>query len=140
MKKILIIDDDPRSIAALAIRLRAAGYHVSTAADGLDGLKQAIHKRPDLIVMDLWMPDGAGVLTAQRLKHVGLADVPVVFLTAGRKDNLWHIVEEVGPAGFFEKPCDPRELLGAINTLLACGSVPLPANVPDPRLFGANPL
>src|SRR5262249_36118703 len=139
MKKILIVDDDSKSIAALAIRLRAAGYEVHTAADGIDGLKKAVLIHPDLVVMDLWMPCGAGVLTAQRFKHVGLADVPVVFLTAGRKDSLWHIVEEVGPAGFFEKPYDSGEMLQTINQLLAPGVPIPPPQLGDPQLFGANP-
>ena len=119
MKKILIVDDDKKGTAPLAIRLKAAGYNVVTAATATEGLKQAIHHRPDLIVMDIWMPDGLGILTAQRLKHFGLAEVPVIFLTAGRKEELWPIVEEVKPAGFFEKPYDSKELLAAIATILA---------------------
>jgi len=118
MKKILIVDDDSKSIAALQIRLKAAGYEVITAPDGVSGLKQAVERRPDLVVMDVWMPDGPGILTAQRLKHVGLADVPVIFLTAGKKKDLWNIAEEVEPAGFFEKPYDARRLLDSIAGIL----------------------
>jgi len=124
MKKILIVDDDKKGTAALAIRLKAAGYDVMTAASATEGLKQAVHRRPDLIVMDIWMPDGMGILAAQRLKHFGLAEVPVIFLTAGRKEELWPIVEEVKPAGFFEKPCDSKELIAAIATILAQNTLP----------------
>ena len=127
MKKILIVDDDSKSIAALQIRLKAAGYEVLTAPDGVTGLKQAIERRPDLVVMDIWMSDGPGILTAQRLKHVGLAHVPVIFLTAGKKKDLWNIAEEVEPAGFFEKPYDSRRLLDTIAGIL--GSV-CPASWP----------
>jgi DNA-binding response OmpR family regulator len=119
MKKILIVDDDKKGTAPLTIRLKAAGYYVVTAATATEGLKQAVHHRPDLIIMDIWMPDGLGILVAQRLKHFGLAEVPVVFLTAGRKEEMWPIVEEVKPAGFFEKPYDSRELMAAIATMLA---------------------
>ena|SRR5258708_509308 len=126
MKRILIVDDDSKSIAALEIRLKAAGYDVLTAPDGLSGLKQAIECRPDLVVMDVWMPDGTGILAAQRLKHVGLAHVPVIFLTASRKKDLWNIAEEVEPAGFFEKPYDTRRLLGSITSILAEASAPEP--------------
>ena len=73
MKKILIVDDDKKSVAPLAIRLTNAGYQVLTSFDGIDGLKLAVRHRPDLIVMDIWMPGGTGILTAQRLKHFGLA-------------------------------------------------------------------
>jgi len=118
MKTILIIDDDKKSTAALAIRLRAAGHHVRTAADGLAGLKSAIDRKPDLIVMDIWMPDGVGILVAQRLKHIGLSDVPVVFLTASKKNDVWELAREVDPAGFFEKPYHAKRLVDAINLIL----------------------
>src|SRR6185503_18103287 len=117
--------DDKKGIAPLAIRLKAAGYDVVTAATATEGLKQAVQHRPDLIVMDIWMPDGLGILAAQRLKHFGLAEVPVIFLTAGRKEELWSIVEEVKPAGFFEKPYDSKQLISAIGEIL--GQSPLPA-------------
>jgi DNA-binding response OmpR family regulator len=119
MKTILIIDDDERVAAAVAIRLRAAGYRVLTAADGVEGLKMAAHHRPDLVVLDVWMPSGVGILIAQRLKHIGLAGVPVIFLTAGKKTDLWEIAKEVGPAGFFEKPYDPKKLLNSIDLALS---------------------
>jgi len=119
MKKILIVDDDHKIAAALEIRLRAAKYEVYTAPDGASGLEAAINHRPDLIVMDVWMPNGVGPLVAQRLKHVGLAEVPVVFLTAGKRKELWAIAEEVEPAGFFEKPYEPAELLQSIKNILA---------------------
>ena len=119
MKTVLIIDDDKRLAAALAIRLRAAGYSVLKATDGLEGLKLAADRRPDLVVMDVWLPGGVGILIAQRLKHIGLAGIPVIFLTASKKKDLWEIAEEVGPAGFFEKPYDPKELLNSIDLALS---------------------
>ena len=133
MKTILIVDDDQKSAAGLVVRLKAAGHRVLTAADGIAGLKLAIHHRPDLIVMDIWMPFGVGILTAQRLKHIGLANVPVIFVTARRKQDLWAIAEEVEPAGFFEKPYDAKELLGSIEMLLAhAGQLPGAVNPSRP--------
>ena len=114
MKRILIVDDDAKGVAALAIRLRAAGYSVLTASDGLEGLKVAIQHPPDLILMDVWMPNSIGILAAQRLKNVGLGNVPVIFLSASRKTELWAIAEEVQPVGFLEKPYESRELLELI--------------------------
>lgn len=126
MKKILIIDDDRKIAAALAIRLRAANYDVYTAPDGDAGLKAAASHRPDLIVLDVWMPNGVGPLVAQRLKHIGLGEVPVIFLTAGKRKELWAITEELEPAGFFEKPYEPEELLRSIGKILG-GRENLPA-------------
>jgi len=118
MKKILVIEDDAKIAAALAIRLNAAGYQVQTASDGLEGLKLAVTSKPDLIVMDVWMPGGVGFLIAERLKNLGLAHVPVIFLTAGKKKELWKIAKEVEPAGFFEKPYDSKQLLASIDRAL----------------------
>jgi DNA-binding response OmpR family regulator len=119
MKKILIIDDDKRIVAALAIRLSAVGYEVLSASDGMEGLKLAVTSKPDLIIMDVWMPGAAGFLIAERLKNLGLAHVPVIFLTAGKKRELWDIAQEVEAAGFFEKPYDPKQLLASIHLALA---------------------
>jgi len=118
MKKILIIDDDKTGIIPLTVRLKAAGYQVRTAHDGLEGLKLAVQHPPDLIIMDIWMPQGMGILTAQRLKHIGLAHVPVIFVTASTRESLWSIAEEVEPAGFFEKPYDSRQVLSTIAMVL----------------------
>jgi len=118
MKNILVMDDDPKIATALAIRLKAAGYAVCTARDGAEGLKLALSSRPDLIVMDVWMPDAVGFLVAERLRGFGFADVPVVFLTAGKKDQLWKIAQEVEPAAFFEKPYQAGPLLKCISKIL----------------------
>ena len=118
MKNILVMDDDPKIAAALAIRLKAAGYGVCTARDGAEGLKLALSSRPDLIVMDVWMPDAVGFLVAERLRALGFADVPVIFLTAGKKEQLWKIAQEVEPAAFFEKPYQAGPLLKCISKIL----------------------
>ena len=131
MKKILIVDDDTKGVIPLAIRLRNAGYDVLTASNSTDGLKLAVRHRPALIVLDIWMPDGLGILTAQRLKHFGLAHVPVIFLTASRKEDLWAIIEEVQPAAFFEKPLDSKQVIDGIGVLLSrAGTLTAPATRP----------
>jgi CheY-like chemotaxis protein len=84
----------------------------------VEALKLAVHHHPDLVIMDIWVPQGNGILIAQRMKHVGLADIPVIFLTAGKKEQLWKIAEETEPAGFFEKPYDSKQLLASIAAAL----------------------
>lgn len=114
MKKILILEDDIRVAMALAIRLEAAGYEVQTAPNGLQGLQLALEDRPDLILMDIWMPVGIGFSVAQRLQNLGLATIPIVFMTASKIKGLKEAAMAVGGAGFFEKPYDPQVLLEAI--------------------------
>ncbi|HMJ64140.1 MAG TPA: response regulator [Candidatus Binatia bacterium] len=117
-KKILIVDDDTKLSRALGIRLSDAGYKVLAANDAPEGLKIALESRPDLIILDIWMPGGVGLLLAERLKNLGLAETPVILLTASAKEKVWHIAQEIEPAAFFEKPYNPKQLLSTIDRLL----------------------
>jgi CheY-like chemotaxis protein len=129
MKKIMLMEDDSRIATALAIRLEAAGYEVLTAPDGFRGLQKTIEQRPDLLLMDIWMPVGTGFSVAQRLQALGLADVPMIFITASKVDGLREAAEQLGAVGFFEKPYDPEQLLAAIARALK----PKPVNTqPQP--------
>jgi len=114
MKKILIVEDDAKIAAALAIRLEAAGYSVSTAPDGVAGLKLAVEQRPDLLLMDIWMPVGLGFSVAQRMQSMGLKGIPIIFITASRARGLRKAAEALGAVAFFEKPYDPQALLAAV--------------------------
>jgi CheY-like chemotaxis protein len=118
MKTILVLEDDPKIAIALAVRLEAAGFEVLSAPDGVQGLRLALTHRPDLILMDVWMPVGLGLSVAQRLKDLGLQDIPVIFITASRLKGLREAAAKLGAVGYFEKPYDPEELLGAIQEAL----------------------
>lgn len=118
MKKILIVEDDARIATALAIRLEAAGYEAIKAPDGFRGLQSAVRDRPDLIVMDIWMPVGIGFSVAQRLKSLGLAGIPIIFITASKVKGLRETATKMGAAAFFEKPYDSQELLDAVSLAL----------------------
>src|SRR3954452_8165199 len=117
-KTILVLEDDPKIAIALAVRLEAAAYHVLTAPDGVRGLKLALTRRPDLILMDIWMPVGLGLSVAQRLRDLGLQEIPVIFITASRLKGLREAAAKLGAAGYFEKPYDPEQLLAAIHEAL----------------------
>ena len=118
MKRILVIEDDTKIAAALGIRLEAAGYQVTTAPNGLEGIKQILEDRPDLIVMDIWMPVGLGFSVAQRLQGLGLSGIPIVFITASKLEGLSEIAKDLGAVAFFEKPYDPEQLLEVISRAL----------------------
>lgn len=118
MKKILIVEDDTRIATALAIRFEAAGYEAIKAPDGFRGLQSAVRDRPDLIVMDIWMPVGIGFSVAERLPSLGLAGVPIIFITASKVKGLREAAAELGAVAFFEKPYDSQELLDAVSRAL----------------------
>jgi DNA-binding response OmpR family regulator len=132
MKTILVVEDDARIAAALAVRLQAAGYHVLTAADGRTGLTSAVTAKPDLIITDIWMPDPIGFLNKGRLHNLGLTGVPVIYITASKKKDLRKTAEEEGAAGFFEKPYDPQKLLAAVAEAVSkrCAAEHSPEPVP----------
>ena len=109
------MEDDPKIAAALTIRLRAAGYEVTMAADGWQGLQLAVISSPDLLIMDIWMPVGLGFSVAERLQSLGLEHIPVIFITASRLKGLREAAEELGAVAFFEKPYDSQELLEAVS-------------------------
>jgi DNA-binding response OmpR family regulator len=119
MNTILVIEDDPTIAAALTVRLRAAGYEVLTAGDGHSAILSAVSRKPDLIISDIWMPKPIGFLNRDRLHRLGLAEVPVIYITACKKPNLPHIAREEGAAAFFEKPFDSKALLAAVSTALS---------------------
>ena len=127
MKRILIVEDDKRITAALQIRLAARGYTVLTAHNGFDGLKLAVAERPDLILMDIMMPVGMGFSVAERLKASDCDEIPIIFITASKRTCLRRTAEKLGAVGFFEKPYDAAELLGAVELILGAG---LPASMP----------
>ena len=134
MNKILVVEDDAKITAALRIRLESAGYEVVAAGDGFSGLKMTMTHKPHLILMDIMMPVGMGFSVAERLKNLGMGDIPIIFITASKRAGLRKTAQQLGAAGFFEKPYDADELLAAIHLILgtetAHHSNPPPVNSP----------
>jgi|SRR6266850_867719 len=130
MKKILIVEDDKKIAAALSIRLEAEGYAALTAPDGLAGLKLALENKPDLILMDIWMPVGIGFSVAQRLHSLGLRGVPIIFITASKINGLRKTAEKLGAVAFFEKPYDSEELMAAVKRGLESNGATHESNSP----------
>jgi CheY-like chemotaxis protein len=122
MKRILVIDDDENSAEVAAGHLNGAGYEVVIASDGFAGLKLILTQRPNLILTDIWMPIGTGLSLAQRLHELGMGDVPIIFMTAGRQDGLRDSAIELGGFDFFEKPYESKELLKAVARALVAES------------------
>lgn len=115
-RRILIVDDDCEIVRGLSIRLRASGFQVSTASDGLSGLTAATESRPDAIVLDIRMPimDGMTVLAKLR-ENVTTQSIPVVMLTANVAETIKSRALDLGAKFLLEKPYDPKTLIQAIE-------------------------
>ena len=116
MKKILIVEDDPKIARALLIRLKANGYNVSLASDAIAGASQARAIKPDLILLDISMPAGNGFQLAETFHQMSETNgTPIIFITASKNPELTEKVTELGAHGLFEKPFDTEKLLSFID-------------------------
>ena len=119
MSRILVIDDDPQLLRALRITLRAAGHDVHTAPDGRSALQQAAAVHPDVVVLDLGLPDldGTEVLAGLRPWYPG----PVLVLSA-RADSQDKVhALDAGADDYVTKPFDMSELLARLRAALRRG-------------------
>jgi len=123
---LLMIEDDVRLADMVGQYLRTAGYRVSHAATGQEGLQVVLHERPDLVILDLMLPDLDGLELCRRLRaQGGLAGaVPIVMLTA-KGDPMDRVVGlEIGADDYLPKPFEPRELLARIRAVLRRHALP----------------
>jgi DNA-binding NarL/FixJ family response regulator len=118
-KRLLVVDDEPRLLKAVAVDLRGEGYDVSVARSGNEALISVAQKTPDLIVSDIRMPFMDGYELARRLRqNPATALIPIVFLTA--KDQTKDCIEgfRTGIDAYLTKPFEPEELLAVIASIL----------------------
>jgi two-component system OmpR family response regulator len=120
--KILTVDDDPRIREVLTIALERAGFQVITANDGQSALRNARRDNPDLIVLDVGLPEMDGLEVCRKLR--ASSDVPILFLTA-RDDEVDRIIGlELGADDYVTKPFSPRELVARIKAILKRSAAP----------------
>ena len=124
-KKILLIDDDPDLVQAVRMILESRKYQVAAAYGGLEGLQKVRAEKPDLIVLDVMMPDKDGYSVCQELKaDPELAKIPVLLLTAVVSHiPTTHFTQQMGleteADDYLDKPVEPQVLVKRIETLLA---------------------
>jgi DNA-binding response OmpR family regulator len=137
MKRILVIEDDRDNASALGMRLRNEGYEVAVAYDAVSGLATATRFRPDVVLLDIGMPGGGGMLVAERLRNmVPTVATPIIFITGTRDPDLRSKAATMG-AAFVEKPYEQRTLLGAIARVL--GESPRSASQAAPARCASEP-
>lgn len=117
--RILIVDDTPANIQTLSAILKEKGYQISVATNGLQALSVLERVRPDLILLDVMMPEMDGFEACERIKKSpDWHDIPIIFLTS--KTETADIVRgfELGAVDYVGKPFNPPELLARVNTHL----------------------
>ena len=119
---VLVVDDDPGIRFALSLKLRTAGFTVSEATDGLEGVEWFRSGRADLVILDVGMPRMDGYTAAKRLAaDPATRSVPVLFLTAQNLEVPAEIVPEIGRHRFLTKPFSPRDVVATVKALLQEG-------------------
>ncbi len=117
--KILIVEDDREMRQALNLRLRSNNYDTVFASDAIMALSIAKQERPDLILLDLGLPGGDGLIVLNRLKDMAtLATIPVIVVSARDRQKNEEQALAAGAHAFFQKPVENKELMVAIQRAL----------------------
>jgi two-component system alkaline phosphatase synthesis response regulator PhoP len=115
-KKVLVVDDDVKTVELVKLYLERDGYQVLTAYDGIEALRSARESRPDLIVLDLMLPDIDGFEVCRILRHE--SDVPIIMLTARSTDQDKLTGLGLGADDYVTKPFSPKELAARVRAVL----------------------
>jgi two-component system, OmpR family, KDP operon response regulator KdpE len=115
-KTVLVVDDESRMVEFIAMNLELEGFRVVRAANGSEALEKASKEHPDLILLDIMMPEMDGFETLQGLRET--SSVPVIFLTAKSEEVDRIRGLDLGADDYITKPFSPRELVSRIRAVL----------------------
>jgi len=123
-KKILVVDDEADILELLKYNLKKEGYHVKTVNNGVDALEVAKTFYPDLVLLDIMMPNQDGVETCRQLREIPeLGDTFIVFLTARSEEYSEVAAFDIGADDYITKPIKPRALMSRISAMFRRGEV-----------------
>ncbi len=118
MKTILIVEDNEKNMKLARDILRAKGYAVLEAVNGLDGVRLALAHQPDLVLMDIQLPDINGIEAFARIRaNAGTARVPVIAFTASVTPGDRQSIGDAGFDGFLGKPIQLKEFVDTVRRL-----------------------
>jgi len=115
-RKVLVVDDDVKTVELVKLYLNRDGYRVLTAYDGVEGLRLARESHPDLIVLDIMLPGIDGLEICRTLREE--SDVPIIMLTARTTDDDRLAGLDLGADDYVTKPFSPRELAARVRAVL----------------------
>jgi len=113
---VLVVEDESSIASFVALYLKNAGYRIQTAGNGREALERVAAEKPNLIVLDLMLPDVDGLEVCRRIRQT--SDVPILMLTARDEDVDKIIGLEVGADDYLTKPFNPRELVARVKSIL----------------------
>ena len=137
MSRILVVDDDREILRLVKSYLKRAGYNVISANDGESALHALRREHPDLLILDLMLPDRDGWdLTRLIRLDRSLADIPIIMLTARVEDSDKIVGLEIGADDYITKPFNPREVVARVRALLRRSQRESSAISPQPLNVG----
>ena len=124
-RHILVVDDEPRMVRFVRMNLDLEGYSVSEAGDGIEALEKVRTEQPDLVLLDVMLPDMDGFEILQELRMV--STVPVIMLTVKGEETDRIRGLDLGADDYVTKPFSPRELISRIRAVLRRAEMAMPA-------------
>ncbi|MBZ9779512.1 response regulator transcription factor [Psychroflexus sp. CAK8W] len=116
---ILVVDDDPDILEILSYNLNAEGYKVVTAENGFEAVKKAKKKKPQLVILDVMMPEMDGIEACEQIRETkGLENTIITFLTARGEDYSQVAGFDAGADDYITKPVKPKVLMSKVKALL----------------------
>jgi len=116
MHTVLVVDDDPDIVKLLSVTLKISGYNVISAGNGEEGLKTALEKTPDMILLDIMMPIMDGLTMLEELRKI--SDIPVIIVSAFGSPDKVEKARELGIECFLNKPFSNNAVVDMLDVLL----------------------
>ncbi|MGH2594167.1 MAG: response regulator transcription factor [Anaerolineae bacterium] len=135
-EKILIIEDDPQIGDVVRLLLEQDGFEVVLALDGLEGLRRLYETQPDLVILDLMLPQMDGWEVCRRIRELSI--VPVIIMTSRRSDEEKIKGLRMGADDYIVKPFDPQELGARVHAVLRRTRLPPPSKSAVMRFSGGD--
>ena len=121
-EKILIVEDNPQNMRLFEMTLRPKGYRLLTATDGEEALDMATRDKPDLIIMDIYLPKVSGLEVTKRLRQMpAFNHVPIIAVTAHAMKGDKEKIIEAGCDAYLPKPINTRQLPEVVTEMLLQG-------------------
>jgi len=120
MKRVLVVEDNENNMKLLCLVLKKNGYEYIQAFTGEDGVEKALAERPDIILMDIQLPDISGLEAVKRIRMVDdMQEIPIIAITSYAMSGDREMILDVGCDGYFEKPVDPLTIMKDIEKIVS---------------------